>query len=125
MMAEKPTLITSHTSHTCMGRGLGVMGGEHSWARTPQILKARGVYYTKLLQWDLEARGGGVITLTPCVPRYDPTSPNPLSRFFAARSIGPGEIRILSLSPSATSSLAVFARPSNKSHTGCRGGVGT
>ncbi len=24
-----------------------------------------------LLQWDPEARGGGFITLTPCVPRYD------------------------------------------------------
>ncbi len=44
----------------------------HSWARTPRILRARGGLLHKvrtLLQWDLEARGG-VITLTPCVPRY-------------------------------------------------------
>ena len=34
----------------------------HSWARTLQILRARGVYYIKfvrLLQWDLEAGGVG------------------------------------------------------------------
>ncbi len=47
----------------------------HSWARTPQILRARGgglLHKVRtLLQWDPEARGGGgFITLTPCMPRY-------------------------------------------------------
>ena len=49
------------------------MGYRHSWARTPRILRARGGLLHKvrtLLQWDPEARGGGFITLTPCVPRY-------------------------------------------------------
>ncbi len=46
----------------------------HSWARTPRILRARGrglLHKVRtLLQWNPEARGGGFITLTPCVPRY-------------------------------------------------------
>ncbi len=46
---------------------------EHSWARTPRILRAAGGILHKvrtLLQWNLEAGGGGFRTLTPCVPRY-------------------------------------------------------
>ncbi len=46
---------------------------KHSWARTPRILRGCGGGSTiqkvrMLLQWGPEA--GGVITLTPCVPRY-------------------------------------------------------
>ncbi len=51
-------------------------GGMHSWARTPQILRARGDLLHKirtLLQWDPKAGGGGFITLAPCVPRYGGT----------------------------------------------------
>ncbi len=45
----------------------------HGWAQTPRILRAGGGLLHKvrmLLPWDPEARGGGIITLTPCVLRY-------------------------------------------------------
>ena len=44
----------------------------HSWARIPQILRARGgVYYIKFVRYYKGIRRlGGFTTLTPCVPRY-------------------------------------------------------
>ena len=48
---------------------------KHSWARTPQILRAGGVYYIKYVRYKMGSGGWGggglvFITLTPCVPRY-------------------------------------------------------
>ncbi len=52
---------------------------QHRWARTPRILMSMGVggrgwvYYIKFVRYYNGIRrrgGGGVITLTPCVPRY-------------------------------------------------------
>ncbi len=49
---------------------------KHSWARTPQILRARGIFNCiKFVHYynGIRRLGEGVIsliTLTPCVPRY-------------------------------------------------------